>query len=117
MKNSAKEFEDVIDFSETAFKKRFQKVSVEDLPPAVRRLRETAGRNLKSRVTIYFDSDIVSRFKKMGESEGVGYQTLMNLALRRVVDGMAEDAAKADLKKDILKDKKFLRKLKAALAA
>lgn len=72
------------------------------------------GKN-KNRVTIYFDSDIVRSFKERSEREGVGYQTLMNDALRRIVDGIAENEEKENLKEDLLKDKKFLKRLKTAL--
>ena len=50
------------------------------------------NRSKKNRVTIYFDSDIIDRFKEEGEREGVGYQTLMNAALRRGIDGQSKDA-------------------------
>lgn len=75
----------------------------------------TGSKDSKNRVTIYFDADIVSRFKKMSEREGVGYQTLMNDALRRIVDGMVENEEKQNLKEDLLKDKKFLKRLRTAL--
>ena len=116
MRNSAKEFEDDIDLSEAAFKKRFRRISPEELPTVVKKIRQTVERDTKSRVTIYFDSDILSRFKEMSKKEGVGYQTLMNLALRRVVDGMAEKDSANDFKNDILRDKKFLKRLKTALS-
>lgn len=63
------------------------------------------------------DADIVSKFKKTAENEKIGYQTLINDALRRLVDADNKKTESQSLKQDLLKDKKFLRKLKTALAA
>ena len=104
---------DLLGLDETEFKKRFKRVRVDDLPEPIRKRREAAHRKLKNRVTIYFDSDIVRSFKERSEREGVGYQTLMNEALR---DSL-KTAANMDLKEEMLKDKKFLKRLKSALAA
>ena len=71
----------------------------------------------KSRVTIYFDKDLIERFKTLAEEKGVGYQTLMNEALRRSADLEIPEAEGHDLKESILKDKRFLKRLKSALAA
>ncbi len=117
MKNSAKDIDENIDFSEEAFNKRFRRVSIEELPEPVRKRREAARRKLKNRVTIYLDGDIVSKFKESAEKEKIGYQTLINEALRRLVDANNKKIEKQNLKDDMLKDKKFLRKLKTALAA
>ncbi len=117
MKNSEEDFDKGLDLSEKAFKMRFRQIDPADLPSPVKRLREAAARKLKSRVTIYFDSDILSRFKQLGESEGIGYQTLMNQALRKVVEEMEDEGKREDLKEDILSDKKFLKRLKSALSA
>ena len=75
------------------------------------------NRAVKNRVTIYLDTDIVIRFKETAEKEKIGYQTLINDALRQLVDADNEKKEKKNLKEELLKDKKFLRKLKSALAA
>ncbi len=75
-----------------------------------------ASRDMKSRITIYLDADIVIKFKEIAEVKGAGYQTLINDALRSIVDDMAEESAKENLKEELLKDKKFLRRLKAAMS-
>ena len=36
----------------------------------------------KKRVTIYLDADVIDTFQKQAEQKGVGYQTLINAALR-----------------------------------
>ncbi len=45
----------------------------------------------KTRITIRLDQDIVDRFFQMAEESGgkVGYQTLINAALRDYLDGKA----------------------------
>lgn len=117
MKNKEIEIDDYGDdlfTNEEAFKRRFRIIKGDELTALKSRIARATGEK-KNRVTIYFDADIVSRFRKMSEREGVGYQTLMNDALRRIVDGMAENEEKQNLKEDLLKDKKFLKRLKTAL--
>ena len=36
----------------------------------------------KTRITIYLDDDILDSFRKKAEAEGLGYQTLINEALK-----------------------------------
>ena len=36
----------------------------------------------KTRITIYIDDDVLETFRERGETEGKGYQTMMNEALR-----------------------------------
>ena len=45
----------------------------------------------KTRITIRLDRDVVERFLEMAEQSGgaVGYQTLINAALREYLDGKA----------------------------
>jgi len=73
-------------------------------------------RTAKSRLTIYLDGAVVSHFKLLAEREGAGYQTLINDALRKLVDDEKLEAQRQDLKEELLKDKKFLKKLKVALS-
>ncbi len=98
--------------TEEAFKKRFRRLEGEELEEHKLRIAKARGKS-KDRVTIFFDSDIVRNFKDRSEREGVGYQTLMNEALRNVI----EREAAADIKEEMLKDKKFLKRLKSALSA
>lgn len=80
-------------------------------------LNQPGGRDCKNRITTYLDADIVSHFKKLAEKEGAGYQTLINNALRRIVDGEQKELEKEELKNELLKDKQFIRKLKTVLSA
>lgn len=115
MKTKEIDIDDEIDFSEKAFNRRFRRISRDELPAAVRKIINASPREMKSRITIYLDADIVIKFKEIAEANDIGYQTLINDALRKIVDGMAEEAAKTDLKEDLLQDKQFLRRLKAAI--
>lgn len=114
MKNKEEDLDDPLELNEDDLKKRSRQNGEADLPEPIRRLRESARQKLKDRVTIYFDADIVHTFKSRAEKEGVGYQTLMNQALRQFIDGSDEQKA---VKESLLSDKKFLKKLKKALAA
>ncbi len=116
MKSKEIDIDDEIDFSEEAFKKRFRRIEGEELIELKARIARARGRG-KNRVTIYLDADIVSMFKKTAENEKIGYQTLINDALRQLVDADDKKRESQSLKEDLLKDKKFLRKLKTALAA
>ncbi|PVV17067.1 MAG: CopG family transcriptional regulator [gamma proteobacterium symbiont of Ctena orbiculata] len=39
----------------------------------------------KMRITIYLDNDIVEAYRKKGDEQGQGYQTLINEALRETL--------------------------------
>lgn len=74
-------------------------------------------RDCKSRITIYLDADIVIKFKEIAEREDTGYQTLINQALREIVDEMEASEAKAEIKEELLNDEQFINRLKEKLAA
>lgn len=80
-------------------------------------LNSPGGRDLKSRITIYLDADIVAKVRELGEQDGAGYQTLINQTLRKIVDEMNAADAKTELKEELLKDEQFLGRLKEKLAA
>ena len=110
-KDNADETLDEALSSETAFRRRFRVVSGSERSVLRDRIL-SATRPKKSRITIYFDSDLIRKFKEKGEKEGVGYQTLMNDALRRSADAETD----SDLKNSMLNDKQFLERLKSALS-
>jgi uncharacterized protein (DUF4415 family) len=47
----------------------------------------------KTRITIMLDNDLLMTFKAKAESEGTGYQTLINQALRRAAGSTSVDEA------------------------
>ena len=111
------DYPDEVFASEEAFFKRFRIVGGDELVKLKQRIARARRGGIKSRVTIYLDADIVSKFKETAEKEKIGYQTLINDALRRLVDAGNKETEKQSLKDELLKDKKFLRKLKTALTA
>ncbi|MEO6279459.1 BrnA antitoxin family protein [Roseateles sp.] len=46
----------------------------------------------KTRITIMLDDDVLAHFRDQAEQAGCGYQTLVNAALRQVMQGSARDA-------------------------
>ena len=111
MKITEKDFE-YLETSPELLKRGLRRIS---RPKSLdKRLQGSNGN--KSRVTIYFDSDIIGHFKAIAERDNAAYQTLINDALRALVDGRKEEFKQQDLKEELLKDKKFLNKLKTALA-
>ena len=40
----------------------------------------------KTRITIYLDNDVLAHFRARAEAEGLGYQTLVNAALRHAAE-------------------------------
>lgn len=101
--------EDDIDFSEEAFKSRFKRIARPKF------LDKIAPQETKSRITIYLDTNVLDRFKEMAKEEHVGYQTLINSALKNMVNTEKIGAERQSLKKALLEDKKFLNDLKKAL--
>ena len=57
----------------------------------------------KTRITIYMDDAIVSRFKAQSEKTGKGYQTLINEALKSYL-GLAEPPVTQDLVRKIVRE-------------
>jgi uncharacterized protein (DUF4415 family) len=43
--------------------------------------------NGKTRITIYLDNDIIEEFRSRSNTEGKGYQTMVNEALREYLGG------------------------------
>jgi len=116
MKSKEREYDDEVFANEAAFKKRFRRLAGGELADHKKRLANAVGEK-KSRITIYFDSDVIETFKQRAEREGVGYQTLMNRALREAVKSDINKLKQESVKEDILSDKRFLRRLKTALSS
>lgn len=119
MSNKERDLDDYPDevfATEETFFKRFRRVDGDELAAHKRRIANASGEK-KNRVTIYLDADIVFKFKETAEKENIGYQTLINEALRGLVESDRKETDKQTLKNELLTDKKFLRKLKTALAS
>jgi len=57
----------------------------------------------KTRITIYMDDAILSRFKARSEKTGKGYQTLINEALKAYL-GLAEQPVTQELVRKIVRE-------------
>ena len=57
----------------------------------------------KTRITIYLDNTIVSRFKAQSEKTGKGYQTLINEALKAHL-GLTEQPVTPELVRKIVRE-------------
>ena len=57
----------------------------------------------KTRITIYMDDAILSRFKAQSEKTGKGYQTLINEALKAYL-GLAEQPVTQEIVRKIVRE-------------
>jgi uncharacterized protein (DUF4415 family) len=57
----------------------------------------------KSRITIYLDNDVLDKFRERADSEGRGYQTMINDALREFL-GKARQPVDARTLRRILRE-------------
>jgi hypothetical protein len=67
----------------------------------------------KTRITIYVDTEVLDAFRKSAESEGRGYQTAMNEALRAVAIKEAlpiEERVRSVLREELAKQVRPLSK-------
>lgn len=59
-----------------------------DVPHLARLQAEASG---KSRITIMLDNDVLLAFRTRAQSEGIGYQTLINQTLRQALGSRSVD--------------------------
>jgi uncharacterized protein (DUF4415 family) len=57
----------------------------------------------KTRITIYLDDEVLRRFKAESEKTGMGYQTLINDALAKVL-GLKKEALTPELIRRIVRE-------------
>lgn len=71
-----------------------------DIPHLARLQAESRG---KTRITIMLDNFVLQAFRDLAEAEGVGYQTLINQALRHclVQDPLTEDAVRRVVREEL----------------
>ena len=55
----------------------------------------------KTRITMYLDAAVLQAFRNQAETEGKGYQTLINDALRRVISQNGEQMTEEKLRRII----------------
>jgi uncharacterized protein (DUF4415 family) len=61
-----------------------------DVPHLARLQTQARG---KTRITIMLDNDVLATFRARAEAEGIGYQTLINRALREAASSGPVDEA------------------------
>ena len=61
-----------------------------DVPHLAKLQHDAKG---KTRITIMLDNDVISAFRERSDSAGVGYQTLINAALRGAIGSTPVDEA------------------------
>jgi uncharacterized protein (DUF4415 family) len=112
MKNKEKDFDENIDFSEAGFNKQFKQISRQKRP---NQAINKSLKEIKNRITIYLDADIVEYFKKSTEGTTIGYQTLINQTLREKIDEDKIDTKAERILEKLLQDKEVLSRLKSQL--
>ena len=55
----------------------------------------------KTRITIYLDDDVVEAFRKLADSSGTGYQTMINETLRKHLGKTSEPVDEETLRRII----------------
>lgn len=103
------DFDESILDNEEEFNKRFKRI---ERPAFLDKILK--NKEAKNRITIYLDADIVEYFKAQAESSRVGYQTLINQALREKIEG-SQTVQTDDVIERLLNDKNALTRLKAEL--
>ncbi len=63
----------------------------------------------KTRITIYLDDDILDSFRKKAEAEGLGYQTLINEALKAHLQEPAKQPLTENDLRRVLREELFQR--------
>ncbi|WVN40922.1 BrnA antitoxin family protein [beta proteobacterium MWH-UniP1] len=57
----------------------------------------------KTRLTIMLDNDVIAAFRSRAEKSGKGYQTLINDALRSVIDPKSAPVTEATVERVVLR--------------
>lgn len=63
----------------------------------------------KTRITIYLDDEILANFREQAETAGIGYQTLINEALKKHIKSDSEQALTQEDLRRILREELSLR--------
>jgi len=60
----------------------------------------------KTRITIHLDNDVIEAFRAHAEEAGMGYQTMINRALRKCLSGQSEPVDAETLRKILREEMK-----------
>lgn len=94
----------------------FRTTNPEKIPGAGTSAARTPERHLKIKVTMNLDGDIVQHFKEQARSCGQPYQSLINQALRELMEGSKPERIAREVKTLLAADGQFLQQLRDALA-
>ena len=96
----------------------FRKVggALEGIPGAGTSAAKHRERHTRLKITINLDGDLIDYFKSQGEEEGVGYQFLINQALREHVEGSRPERMAREIGDILLNDNSFLETLSRKLS-
>ena len=88
----------------------FRKVggALEGIPGAGTSAAKHRERHTRLKITINLDGDLVEYFKAQGDEEGVGYQFLINQALREHVEGTRPERLAKAIGEILINDSSFL---------
>ena len=70
-----------------------------------------SDRHTRVKITINIDSDIVKHFKDLSKERGLGYQLLINEALREQIEGSSVERMAKEVGQILLSDPSFVEKL------
>ncbi len=96
----------------------FRKVggALEGIPGAGTSAAKHRERHTRLKITINLDGDLIDYFKSQGEEEGVGYQFLINQALREHVEGSRPERMAREIGDILLNDNSFIETLSRKLS-
>ena len=94
----------------------FRSTNPEKIPGAGTSAARTPERHLKIKVTMNLDGDIVQHFKEQARNGGQPYQSLINQALRELIEGSKPERIARQVKELLVGDRAFLERLRAELA-
>ncbi len=95
----------------------FRSSNPEKIPGAGTSAARTPERHLKVKVTMNLDGDIVQHFKEQAKQVGQPYQSLLNQALRELIEGSKPERIAREVKALLLADDQFLHQLRSELSA
>lgn len=86
-----------------------------EIPGAGTSAARRPKRHTKVKVTINLDGDIINHFKERSAEDGIGYQLLINRALREAMEGSAPERIAREAGEMLLANESFLEAVAARI--
>lgn|GEM_PF-507686 len=99
-----------IDFTNATRKLLFgaqRQLPTNPIPGAGTSAARTPSRHTRVKITINLDGDLIEQFKERGEEQGVGYQFLINQALREYLEGTRTERLAREIGELLLANESF----------